>query len=242
MFELIQDNYLDQSLRFASTLQTNFKNLAQRRDREVRQAGFLVLRETSMPSVLVEVGYLSNKSENSFLMTDAGRSEIARAIFGSTIDYLNLDDSNNNQEVGNDQRKLSVPQVQEITPVKNPSSRIGTVETVIKGRINEEVNGSVKQQGNSAGKQTEIEPKITYAIQIGVFTHRVGLNSKYFKGITPIKEISYDGKFKYFCSESKTFQTTKSDYIKIARLFPDAFVVSIQNNQTKMVWKNGGPK
>ena len=100
MFELIQNAYLDQSLRFASILQSNFKEVAQRYDRDVRQAGFLVLRETAMPSVLIETGYLSNKKENSFLLTDDGRAEIAHSIYGSLLNYLNKLDVKDNLPVG----------------------------------------------------------------------------------------------------------------------------------------------
>ncbi|MCE1200364.1 MAG: N-acetylmuramoyl-L-alanine amidase, partial [Marinilabiliales bacterium] len=99
MFELMQDNYLEQSLSFASILQSNFRNQARRRDREVRQAGFLVLRESSMPSVLIETGYLSNKKENAYLLTDAGRAEIAQSIYGSLINYLSKTEAKNNRTV-----------------------------------------------------------------------------------------------------------------------------------------------
>ena len=237
MFELIQDNYLNQSLNFASTLQSNFKKLAQRHDRDVRQAGFLVLRETSMPSVLIEVGYLSNKTENSFLMTSEGRAEIAQSIYGSILEYLNIIESKNKREFNDATQRLSIPQSQEIPQAQNGPSKNGTIETVIKGSTNEGQAVKSEFSGSNATKQKARENKITYAIQIGVFTKRVGLNSKYFKGIAPIKEIGSDGKYKYLCSESNTFQTTKAAYAKVSKLFPDAFIVSIQNNQTKMVWK-----
>jgi len=233
MFELIQDTYLNQSLNFAATLQSNFKKVAQRRDREVRQAGFLVLRETSMPSVLVEVGYLSNKTENNFLMTDSGRSEIAQSIYGSILEYLNIIDSKNNMEINVAEQKLNRPQTKEFPQANVEPSKDGTIETVIKGSSN---TGQELRDVNPT-KQKAKEATITYAIQIGVFTRRVGLNSHYFKGIAPIKEIVSNGKYKYLCCESNIFQTTKAEYGKVAKLFPDAFIVSIQNNQTKMVWK-----
>jgi len=238
MFELIQDTYLDQSLRFASILQTNFKKMAQRHDRDVRQAGFLVLRETSMPSVLIETGYLSNKTENSYLLTDEGRGNIARSIYSSMMNFLNVLDGKDNIAANADEKKLTLPRPNEVPQAGEQSGKIGSVETVIK-KSNQENTKKFSEPSSPISTTNKLDTnKLTYAIQIGVFTKRVSLESKFFKGITPIREILIDGKFKYFCSESTSFQTTKEAYIDVSRFFPDAFIVSIQNNQTKMVWKN----
>jgi N-acetylmuramoyl-L-alanine amidase len=87
MFELVQNEFLDQSLMFASDVEDQFRTRAGRHDRGVRQAGFLVLRETSMPSVLIETGYMSNKKELNYLESDNGRSLIASAIFRAFRKY-----------------------------------------------------------------------------------------------------------------------------------------------------------
>ncbi len=87
IFTMLQNAYLDQSLDIASILQNDFKNRAQRIDRGVRQAGFLVLWKTSMPSILVEVGYLSNPKEEAFLMSKEGQEIIASSIFRTIKRY-----------------------------------------------------------------------------------------------------------------------------------------------------------
>ena len=87
MFELIQSEYLEQSVMFASEIQNQFKNRANRLDRSVKQAGFLVLRQTTMPSVLIEAGFLSHAGERSYLLNSAGRSKLADAIFTAFTDY-----------------------------------------------------------------------------------------------------------------------------------------------------------
>ncbi|HWR99580.1 MAG TPA: N-acetylmuramoyl-L-alanine amidase [Prolixibacteraceae bacterium] len=246
MFELIQDSYLDQSLRFASILQTNFKLLAQRHDREVRQAGFLVLRETSMPSVLIETGYLSNKKENSYLMTEEGRKEISRSIYGSLVNYLYMLGSKSNPPATTDQVTATetVRPQEPASPIADvkPQSEFDTAKS--EGRLNfpkSPVND--KQTGYTdlpadnqpaAGKNDE--NKVMYAIQIGVFSKKVDPGSSIFKGISPVREIYYDGKYKYVCCETESFQSTKARYSEVSRSFPDAFIVSIKNNQTKMVW------
>ena len=70
---LFQDENLDQSLSIAQKIQQQFTDRVGRKDRSVYQAGFLVLWKTSMPSVLVELGYLSNSAEEKFLNTKEGQ-------------------------------------------------------------------------------------------------------------------------------------------------------------------------
>ena len=78
---LMQEDYLDKSIVAANFIQKSFVNRLKRRDRTVKQAGFLVLRNTFMPSVLVETGFLTNKSEGSYLNSNKGQNEMADAIY-----------------------------------------------------------------------------------------------------------------------------------------------------------------
>lgn len=87
IFTMLQNAFLEQSLDFASIIQGDFKERARRPDRGVRQAGFLVLWKTSMPSVLVEVGYLSNPKEEVFLNSNEGQELIASSIYRAIKAY-----------------------------------------------------------------------------------------------------------------------------------------------------------
>ncbi|MFN0036761.1 MAG: N-acetylmuramoyl-L-alanine amidase [Saprospiraceae bacterium] len=78
---LWQSAYLEQSILLASYVQQFASAVAFREDRGVKQAGFLVLRETAMPSVLIEAGYLTNASEEEFLASEEGREQMSLAIF-----------------------------------------------------------------------------------------------------------------------------------------------------------------
>lgn len=83
IFEFMQDKYMQQSVDFARKIQKQFRTHAGRADRGVHQAGFLVLRNTSMPSVLVELGYINNPEEERYLNSSAGRAALARSIFNA---------------------------------------------------------------------------------------------------------------------------------------------------------------
>ena len=81
MFDLMQSDYMNQSLQFATLVQRQFVDSLHRGDRGVRQAAFLVLLRTACPSVLVEMGFISNRDEERFLVSDAGMTGISRSIF-----------------------------------------------------------------------------------------------------------------------------------------------------------------
>ncbi|HAN19741.1 MAG: hypothetical protein A2X13_12220 [Bacteroidetes bacterium GWC2_33_15] len=87
IFTFLQNTFLEQSLNYASFIQNQFETRALRKSRGVKQAGFLVLWKTTMPSVLVEAGFLSNPNEEKFLMSDEGQDYIASAIFRAFKEY-----------------------------------------------------------------------------------------------------------------------------------------------------------
>ena len=84
---LMQEEYLDQSIIAASYIQNSFVNSLKRKNRDVKQAGFAVLRYTYMPSVLVETGFLTNKNEGLYLNSSKGQTEIANAISLAVLKY-----------------------------------------------------------------------------------------------------------------------------------------------------------
>ena len=89
LFSLTQSAYQESSLRFAQKVEEQFKKKAGRNSRGVKQAGFLVLWRTTMPSVLIETGFLSNTTEESFLTGDEGQELIASGIYRAFKEYKN---------------------------------------------------------------------------------------------------------------------------------------------------------
>lgn len=88
MFSLMQNVYQKQSTNLASKIQTQFTEKVNRKDRGVKQAGFWVLFNTAMPSVLVETGFISNPAEEKFLNSVQGQDYLASAIFRACRDFL----------------------------------------------------------------------------------------------------------------------------------------------------------
>ena len=86
---IMQEEFLDQSIALAKEIQDNFSGKLKRNNRKVKQAGFIVLHQTFMPSVLIETGFLTNKSEGAFLNSKAGQSKMGTAIAEAILKYKN---------------------------------------------------------------------------------------------------------------------------------------------------------
>ena len=112
---LLQEENLDRSLTIASLIQHSFTSKLKRHDRKVKQDNFQVLRETIMPSVLVELGFLTNKTEGRYLNSKKGQEQMGTAITAAVLKYLGnlkLNTVNNNvsesKVVGNVEYKVQV--------------------------------------------------------------------------------------------------------------------------------------
>ncbi len=91
---LMQEEYLDQSIQLASNIQDQFTNKLKRKNRGVKQAGFIVLHQTVMPSVLVETGFITNTQEGKYLNSKKGQKELANAIKDAILQYKSDVDDN----------------------------------------------------------------------------------------------------------------------------------------------------
>jgi N-acetylmuramoyl-L-alanine amidase len=105
MFTLMQNIYQEQSTGLASKIQTEYKENNKRYDRGVKQAGFWVLYNTKMPSVLTETGFISNPDEEKYLNSAEGQDNIASALFRACLDYINEIDSKSGISTVNNQEK-----------------------------------------------------------------------------------------------------------------------------------------
>lgn len=109
IFSLMQNVFQEQSTDLASKIQSQFKNRAGRIDRGVKQDVFWVIYMTSMPSVLVETGFITNPDEEKYLVSDEGQDLIASAIYRATRDYINEIDKKTNISTSNEKEQIAEP-------------------------------------------------------------------------------------------------------------------------------------
>jgi N-acetylmuramoyl-L-alanine amidase len=144
MFTLMQNIYQEQSTRLAAKIQSQFREKVNLNDRGVKQAGFWVLFMTTMPSVLVETGFITNPAEEKFLNSDNGQDYIASAIYRACKDYITDTDSRSGIS--------TVAATEEKTETKT-----GTKDTLVISQEDNELLFMVQVATSSAKK--EIKPE-----------------------------------------------------------------------------------
>lgn len=184
IFEFMQDKNMSQSVNFATLIQQNFKSY-NRIDKGVHQAGFLVLRETSMPSVLIELGYISNPSEETYLLSDKGTTDLANAIYRAFINY-----KGNNSKIK--PTTVTPNNRQEVTPPKEEAKEEAKKTSKIKFKIQILASDRVLPQNS---KQFKGLNPVSWYKENGLIKYTYAEDEDYNK-ILKIKRKIVDPKFK----------------------------------------------
>ncbi|MEI7500362.1 MAG: N-acetylmuramoyl-L-alanine amidase [Bacteroidota bacterium] len=216
VFSLNQNSNLEQSTDFAAGIQSQMEERVGMNNRGVRQAGFIVLYKTAMPSVLVEVGYISNPNEEKFLVSDKGQEYIASAIFRAFKSFReSVANSPSNKETT---IKSYVP-AREATKVNDfADDTAPVVQRSRRDRANIDLN-------NKSGE-------ISYRVQIAVTTQDIGVNAPEFSTFRQVKMYRHGGMYKYTVGDESTLNNVQRilDQVK-SRGFKDAFIVIFRNGE-----------
>lgn len=209
MFELVQDEYLEQSVLFASEIQREFRVHANRNDRSVKQAGFLVLRQTAMPGVLIETGFLSHSGERRYLVSESGKSSLASAIFNAFQTYKKEVESNSSFNL--------------------------MTETTLTPLSESETNGQANNTPPDIPDQPA--PEIVFSVQVMALKQKLEPGSKHFKGEESIFRIDDKTISRYFSGRFGTLEEANAEKERIAKKFRNAFVVAFENDKLISVKK-----
>lgn len=202
IFELIQNAYLDQSISFAKMVEEQFSQRAGRTSRGVKQAGFLVLRETAMPSVLVELGYLTNANEEQYLGTDEGRSILASAIFRAFREYKQSFDAQSNLNLGSPQ-----------TITVKPADKKNQVQ-------NNAGADNVKPEAGS----------VVYRVQIATNPKPLPKDKTPLSLFDNTWMYKDNGLYKYTTGETSDFAAIKEVLVLAKQKIPDSFIVAFDGD------------
>lgn len=243
IFEFIQGKNMERSVELARMIQRGVCDGANRPDKGVHQAGFLVLRETSMPGCLIELGFITTPDEERLLNNDSRVDDIARGIYEAFAKYKNkYDRSVSVPYRAKDSEEVNIPKIvpdQEpapktrvVTRGKQPKREEATPEQPKREVKKQEPKKDVKkQEPKKVEKKAEVADAPVFKLQIFVGSRNLRKGDAHFKGETDYDSFQEGNLVKYTLGAS-------TNYNEIYRLrkekldkFPEAFIIAFKNGQ-----------
>ncbi|HDZ03972.1 hypothetical protein LCGC14_0132360 [marine sediment metagenome] len=221
---IMQEEFLDQSVALATMIQDNFSNKLKRTDRKVKQAGFIVLHQTFMPSVLVETGFLTNKDEGAYLNSTKGQNDMGDAIAKAILHYKE-GVKPTVQNVKTTVTKPKAPPIKEEIVEKAEEKKEIIAEAVEEKVVEvkkpeiikippkvEEVKEVVEVPAvkvKEAIDANEVAKSIVFKIQLMASSKNVALNPSNFKGLSNLSQEPYKNLYRYMFGETRSFREAK---------------------------------
>ena len=221
---IMQEEFLDQSVALATMIQDNFSNKLKRTDRKVKQAGFIVLHQTFMPSVLVETGFLTNKDEGAYLNSTKGQNDMGDAIAKAILHYK----EGVKPTIKNVETKVAKPKAptvkEEIVEKEEEKKEMITEaveEKVAEVKKPEVTNTPPKVEEAKevvevpavkvkvAIDANEVAKSIVFKIQLMASSKNVALNPSNFKGLSNLSQEPYKNLYRYMYGETRSFREAK---------------------------------
>jgi N-acetylmuramoyl-L-alanine amidase len=184
MMSMAQNAYLDQSIFLASQVQDQFESRVNRHNRGVRQAGFYVLYKTTMPSILIELGFLSNPAEEKFLTSSSGQEYMASAIYRAVKDYKTYVDNlwiENEKSKGN--KVSTTPSITKTTISPDEEGRIYRIQ----------VYASQNKAASNAKVYTDFQKVLVEQASNGIYRYVVNEYGSYKSASADLSNVSKKG-------------------------------------------------
>lgn len=230
IFSLYQNAYLDQSVEMASLVQHQLRNTAQRFDRGVKQAGFLVLWRLNMPAILIEAGFLSNENERKYLNSKAGQTTVANSIFSAVVEYRTKIDGMKPKVIGQTQTMQAEKTPSETSKPATQLQSNNLPQSDLKTTSTNATHTKPQSQQNTF--HTKPQPELYYAVQFLSTSARRNLSDPLFNNLPDVHEYVTNGVFRYVSGYFQNLEQAIQHKNTFSEgQFQDAFVVAFHKGK-----------
>lgn len=237
MFEFIHDKNMAKSVELAKHVQKSVCSTANRPDKGVKQDVFLVLRETSMPACLIELGFITTPDEERLLNDDVSIDNIARGIYNAFAKYKNDNYSGVNVPLVAPQKsdEVSLPTLipqDDTDKQKNRNAARNSETTASKPQSapSQPRRAAAKTVNAPAGtSKADDDDAPVFKVQIMANATKEAKNSPRFKGYDGIDMYEEGGMYKYTIGASTNYNAINRLRASLATEFPGCFIVAFRN-------------
>ena len=240
VFSLYNSAYRNNSINFASKVQTHLVSNTRMTDRTVQEAGFFVLYKVAMPSILIELGFISHVDEEKYLLQEDTQEILATSIYNAFVEYKN-------QIEGTLKPYLPVPNAKKpviITEIPNPSQDevtppVSNMLPTESSSVTPENRTTTENQTTTENSTTITEPARSESVvnnirfRIQFFTTKDNLNTtdKKFASISEVKKYKENCVWKYTSGDYKTLAEALNNLKEVKKHYADAFVIAFNNDR-----------
>ena len=217
-----QDAFLEQSISIADEIQRQFEGRVKRRNRGVKQQPLAVLRGSTMPAVLVELGFLTNPGEEDFLQSTQGKELLASAIYRAVKEY----------KFKREQRDAGIQ-----TEGSSLTPSVYTPSTVPAPTQEEPTEAAAEVRAEETTREATTEPvesaemELFFAVQIAVSRNDLPCLPENFKGVESVWKQEQYGLYKYYSGKLTTFTDAEALKQNVVTQYPDAYLVAFEKDK-----------
>lgn len=225
VFSLYSSAYLNNSVILAGKVQKNLISTTHLGDRGVKQAGYWVLYKVAMPSILVEMGFISNSTDEAYLGQKDNQDRIAKSIYNGFIDYYAT--IHQGMEAG---KKVRIdPPVH--TPPADTTSVVTANDKPAETSVETKPNTLESNEMLNAAIETPKDPGIRFKVQFLTSSDRLPMSDKRFNGLPAVGRYQENYMWKYTAGDETSLDDANRILSDVKRIYPDAFVVAFQGEK-----------
>ena len=255
IFDFMQDQYMKQSAELANAIQKQYASVG-RPNKGVHQAGFLVLRETSMPSVLTELGFITTPSEERYLNSADGINKLAQSIYNGFVEYKNkqtrtktptLSASETKAEPAKETEETEEPQPvigsnqdkqetapKEVVQAEEKQEAAPVAEAPKEATVADKTAETSEKAKAETDKQAETEADnqaVVFKIQILTASRQLRQDASQLKGLKDVGYFMDKNIYKYTYGSTSSYQEISQLRKTILDKFPDCFIVAFSGKE-----------
>ncbi len=217
-----QDAFLEQSISIADEIQHQFEGRVKRRNRGVKQQPLAVLRGSTMPAVLVELGFLTNPGEEDFLQSTRGKELLASAIYRAIKEYKYKRESRDAMIQGVEGQTSIFDQIEEAPPTTTTENTAST-----------QASAAVEQAPApvTTAPAPAVPSSLFFAVQLAVSRNDLACAPENFKGLEGVWKEEQYGLFKYYCGKISTYKEVEALKTTVVEQYPDAYIVAFEKDR-----------
>ena len=217
-----QDAFLEQSISIADEIQHQFEGRVKRRNRGVKQQPLAVLRGSTMPAVLVELGFLTNPGEEDFLQSTRGKELLASAIYRAIKEYKYKRESRDAMIQGVEGQTSIFDQIEEAPPTTTTENTTPSQAAV-----------AVEQAPTpvTTVPAPAVPSSLFFAVQLAVSRNDLACAPENFKGLEGVWKEEQYGLFKYYCGKISTYKEVEALKTTVVEHYPDAYIVAFEKDR-----------